>query len=150
MLNKEAHQASAQLACEAAGSVRAITVLTREDDCVRAYSRSLDKCLQNSIRTAVWSNAIFAISSSFVFFVIAVVFWYGSILFSRQGVTMFGFFVVLKVSVFDMIPRYMKLISLSGLCFWCHSGGTSIQRRPRYVNRSWCSDGYHQTSGYCS
>lgn len=72
-LNKKAHEDSAQLACEAAASIKTVASLTREDDCLRIYSESLDIPLRVSDRSALTSTALFALSQSMVFFVIALV-----------------------------------------------------------------------------
>lgn len=95
--NKKAHEESAQIACEAASSIRTIVSLTREDECVKLYSDSLQGPLRRSNRTALWSNMLFAISQAMVFFVIALVFWYGAQLVSKLQATTFEFFVVLMV-----------------------------------------------------
>ena len=99
--NKRAHESSAQLACEAAGSIRTVASLTREDDCCRIYSESLEAPLRRSNRTAFWSNLIFALSQSMTFYVIALVFWYGSRLVSSFEVSTFHFFIALMVSAFS-------------------------------------------------
>lgn len=62
--NKKAHAASAQMACEAAGAIRTVASLTREDDCLELYSQSLEEPLRQSNRSAVWSNMMFAFSQS--------------------------------------------------------------------------------------
>ncbi|THG99669.1 hypothetical protein EW026_g2716 [Hermanssonia centrifuga] len=101
--NKKAHEQSAQLACEAAGSIRTVASLTREDDCLRLYSESLDGPLRNSNRSALWSNLLFALTQAMSFFVIALVFWYGSRLVSTQEFGIFQFFVALQCTVFGAI-----------------------------------------------
>ena len=98
--NKKAHTASAQVACEAAGAIRTVASLTREDDCCRIYSESLEAPLRRSNRTAFWSNLIFALSQSMTFYVIALIFWYGSRLVSSFEVSTFHFFIALMVSAF--------------------------------------------------
>ncbi|KAH9984144.1 P-loop containing nucleoside triphosphate hydrolase protein [Russula vinacea] len=80
--NKRIHEDSAQIACEAAGSIRTVQALTREDDCLELYSKSLE---------------------SFAFFTIALVFWYGSRLVSYQEFTSKQFFTGLMASVFGAI-----------------------------------------------
>lgn len=95
--NKKEHASSAQLACEAAGAIRTVASLTREDDCCRLYSSSLEGPLRKSDRTALWSNALYAFSQSMIFFVIALVFWYGAVLVSRQEYSTLQFFVCLMV-----------------------------------------------------
>ncbi|KAF8892354.1 multidrug resistance protein 1 [Gymnopilus junonius] len=101
--NKKAHEDSAQLACEAAGSIRTVAALTREDDCLRIYSQSLEEPLRNSNRTAIWSNMLYAFSQSLSFFVIALVFWYGAILVSNRKASTFGFFIGLISTTFGAV-----------------------------------------------
>ncbi|KAI0060427.1 P-loop containing nucleoside triphosphate hydrolase protein [Artomyces pyxidatus] len=76
--SKRAHQESAQLACEAAAAVRTVASLRREGDCCRAYTKCLEEPLKLSNRTSMVSNFIYAASQAMQFFVIALVFWYGS------------------------------------------------------------------------
>ncbi|EKM58407.1 uncharacterized protein PHACADRAFT_252704 [Phanerochaete carnosa HHB-10118-sp] len=98
--NKKAHEGSAQLACEAAGAIRTVASLTREEDCCNIYSLSLDEPLENSKKAAVWSNLLWAMSQAMIFFVMALVFWYGSRLVADQEFTPFHFFVTLMSTVF--------------------------------------------------
>jgi ATP-binding cassette subfamily B (MDR/TAP) protein 1 len=101
--NKKAHEASAQLACEAAAAIRTVASLTREDDCCDLYSKSLEEPLRQSNRTAIWSNFLYALSQSMIFFVIALVFWYGATLVSKREASTFQFFVGLMVRDFPFI-----------------------------------------------
>ncbi|KZV67726.1 P-loop containing nucleoside triphosphate hydrolase protein [Peniophora sp. CONT] len=101
--NKKSHEDSAQLACEAAGAIRTVASLTREEDCLRLYSESLEAPLKESNRTSIWSNALYALSQSFTFFVIALVFWYGARLVSFGEFTSRDFFVGLMSTVFGAI-----------------------------------------------
>ena len=52
MLKDQANKKAAQLACEAAGSIRTAAALTREDECLRLYSENLEEPLRKSNRTA--------------------------------------------------------------------------------------------------
>ncbi|KAI0755198.1 P-loop containing nucleoside triphosphate hydrolase protein [Daedaleopsis nitida] len=101
--NKKAHEGSAQLACEAAGSIRTVASLTREDDCCRMYSESLEEPLRRSNRTAILSSGIFSLSQATTFFIIALVFWYGSQLVADLKRTTFQFFVGLMSTTFSAI-----------------------------------------------
>ena len=96
--NKKAHASSAQLACEAAGAIRTVASLGREEDCCRQYSISLEEPLRRSYRSGLLSTLIYSLSQSMGFFVIALIFWYGSLLVSRLELGMFNFFVSLMVS----------------------------------------------------
>ena len=99
-MNKKAHAESAQLACEAAGSIRTVASLTREADCLALYSKSLEGPLNDYKRSTVWANLLYACSQGQAFWVVALVFWYGSVLVSRLEATTFQFFVALMVSCF--------------------------------------------------
>lgn len=92
------HEDSAQIACEAAGSIRTVASLTREDDCVRQYSQALEIPLQSARRTSVFTNMIYAFAQGSSFFVIALVFWYGSRLVADLELSIFEFFVGLESS----------------------------------------------------
>ena len=95
--NKGTHESSAQLACEAAASIRTVASLTREEDCLRLYSEMLEEPLRNSVKTTMWSNLLYAFSQSSTFYVIALVFWYGARLVSYLEITTLAFFVSLMV-----------------------------------------------------
>ncbi|KAE9400469.1 multidrug resistance protein 1 [Gymnopus androsaceus JB14] len=101
--NKKEHAASAQLACEAAASIRTVAALTREQDCCDLYSKSLEEPLRKSNRSAIFSNGLYAISQSMVFFAISLIFWYGSRLVSFGEFSTFEFFVGLMCSTFSSI-----------------------------------------------
>ncbi|KIY62845.1 P-loop containing nucleoside triphosphate hydrolase protein [Cylindrobasidium torrendii FP15055 ss-10] len=101
--NQKAHEKSAQLACEVTGAVRTVAALTREDDCLAQYSRSLEGPLRESNRSAIWSNLLFALSQAMSFFVIALVFWYGAILVANREFGTFAFFVGLLSTTFSCV-----------------------------------------------
>lgn len=96
--DKKAHEESAQLACEAAGAIRTVASLTRENDCLELYSKTLEKPRRESSRTAIWSNLLFSLSQSFPFYAFSLTFWYGSRLVSNQEFTAEQFFTGLMVS----------------------------------------------------
>ncbi|KAG1751165.1 P-loop containing nucleoside triphosphate hydrolase protein [Suillus lakei] len=98
--NKAAHESSAQLACEAASAIRTVASLTREEDCLQLYSSSLEEPLRRSNRTALWSNLFFALSQSTSFWVISLIFWYGSILVSNLEISVTNFFIALMSTTF--------------------------------------------------
>ncbi|KAK0459997.1 ste6-like protein [Desarmillaria tabescens] len=101
--NKKAHEESAQLACEAAGAIRTVASLTREKDCLRMYSQSLEKPLQVANKTSVWSGMMYAFAQSVSFWVIALVFWFGARLVSELEITSTEFFVGLMSTTFAVI-----------------------------------------------
>ena len=95
--NKGTHESSAQVACEAAASIRTVASLTREEDCLRIYSERLEEPLRDSVRTTIWSNLLYAFSQSATFYVIALGFWYGARLVSYLEIGTMAFFVSLMV-----------------------------------------------------
>ena len=96
--NKKAHEESAQMACEAAGAIRTVASLTREEDCLKMYSSSLEVPLKRSMHTAVWSNLLYSFSQGIRFFVVSLIFWFGSRLVANQEFSTSQFFVALMVS----------------------------------------------------
>ncbi|KAI6117491.1 P-loop containing nucleoside triphosphate hydrolase protein [Pisolithus croceorrhizus] len=101
--NRAVHEDSAKLACEAAGAIRTVASLTREDDCFNVYSGSLEEPLRNSNRDAVWSNLVYAFSQSSTLWVVALVFWYGSGLVADLELSTTNFFTVLMAVTFGVM-----------------------------------------------
>jgi ATP-binding cassette subfamily B (MDR/TAP) protein 1 len=97
--NKAAHENASHLACEAAGAIRTVASLTREDDCCNVYSKSLEEPLRRSKRVAIYANMLFGFSQAAMFWVFALVFWYGAqgLADERYGTT--AFFVTMFVSI---------------------------------------------------
>ncbi|KAJ7358556.1 hypothetical protein DFH08DRAFT_802374 [Mycena albidolilacea] len=91
---KEAHTGSAQVAYEAASSVRTVAALTGEEYCCSRYSNSLLRPLQDVKHAALRSSLLYALSQTTVYWVIALAFWYGSVLVSQE-ITTVQFFVTL-------------------------------------------------------
>lgn len=72
--------------------------LTREKDCSDNYANSLVQPLRLSLRTAIFSNLLYAISQACVFFAIALVFWIGANDVADQEYGTSEFFVAVFVS----------------------------------------------------
>ncbi|KZP24383.1 hypothetical protein FIBSPDRAFT_888845 [Athelia psychrophila] len=100
LTNKKEHADSAQLACEAAGAIRAVASLTSEYQCVAQYSDSLQGPLKRSNRTALLSNLFYLLSQSISFFVIALCSGTDSRLIANLEFSIFDFFVGLMSTVF--------------------------------------------------
>ncbi|KAF7297203.1 hypothetical protein MIND_00953400 [Mycena indigotica] len=99
-VNRLAHLKTAQIACEAASAYRTVAALTAEETFVARYSTSLVEPLRTAKRTAVWSAALFAFSQTLSFWVIALAFYYGSVLVSKQECSTLGFFITLEATIF--------------------------------------------------
>jgi hypothetical protein len=98
--NKKAHEESARVACEAASSIRTVVALTREDDFCEIYRRSLEGPLRNGTKAAIQGGILYGFSQGMMFWMIALVFWYGSLLLSKQEYGIVPFFVSLMVRLF--------------------------------------------------
>jgi ABC transporter transmembrane region len=71
--NKEAHEQSARLACEAAAAVKTVASLTREQSFVDAYSKSLEEPLRVANRSTIVGMFWFGCTQSTIFLVNALV-----------------------------------------------------------------------------
>lgn len=100
---KKWHAASAQLASEAAGAVRTVASLTREDDIDRIYSKSLETPMNISNRTAIWSQMLYAASQGMSFLVIALVFYVGALWLIDGRYNQATFFTTLTAVLFAAI-----------------------------------------------
>jgi ATP-binding cassette subfamily B (MDR/TAP) protein 1 len=97
--SKKAHEKSADLACEAAASIRTVAALTREDHCCALYSESLEGPLRNAFSAALRGGFLYGFAQATPFWAIALVFWYGSRLLSRFEYTLQEFFIALMVRI---------------------------------------------------
>lgn len=52
------------MACEAAGAIRTVASLTREEDCSDIYSKYLDQPQRESNRVAIISNGYYSLSQA--------------------------------------------------------------------------------------
>ncbi|KAF8503875.1 P-loop containing nucleoside triphosphate hydrolase protein [Gautieria morchelliformis] len=101
--NKAAHESSAHLACEAAGAIRTVASLTREDDCCTIYSESLLQPLRESKKTSIWSTLLYSLSQAMVYFAVSLVFWYGSRLVASTEYNIQQFFTCLNNTIFGAL-----------------------------------------------
>jgi ABC-type bacteriocin/lantibiotic exporter with double-glycine peptidase domain len=139
-INKKAHEASTRLACEAAGSIRTIAALTREDSCCALYRECLQETLQRSYRFSIWSAGLFSLAESMVYFIIALIFWYGSRLVSFQEYTITQFFVAVMVGVLFLKGVFILILRLPpeydlGRC----TGRDYLSIHPRHFFNEECS-----------
>ena len=97
---KKIHAKSAYMASEAAGSVRTVAALTREDDILRIYSEALEEPLRVSMRGGLKSQCLYAASQGVAFLVIALVFYVGCLWLIDGRYQTNQFFTVLTSVVF--------------------------------------------------
>ncbi|BGP48146.1 hypothetical protein JCM10450v2_004018 [Rhodotorula kratochvilovae] len=90
---KESHSASAQMACEAAGAIRTVAALTREEDCCRLYNEELAGPAMHALKTAIHSNVYYSLSQATALWVTALMFWYGIRLTTNGEISVRDFYV---------------------------------------------------------
>ncbi|TIA91996.1 hypothetical protein E3P99_00799 [Wallemia hederae] len=100
---KAAYERSSQYACEGAASIRTVASLTREDQISQFYHDTLSEPYEQSVRSAIFSSALFALGQTFTFWVLALVFWYGSRQLTSLEVDVQGFYVTLMSVIFSSI-----------------------------------------------
>ena len=100
---KKIHAKSAHLASEAAGSVRTVASLTREDDVDAIYSKALEEPMRVSIRGSISSQALYAASQGTSFLIIALVFYIGALWIVSGRYSTAQFFTVLTAVIFASI-----------------------------------------------
>lgn len=100
---KKAYEGSAAKACEAAGAMRVVASLTREEDCLEIYRRELDAPSKISRNTAFYGNFLYAVSQALQFWIIGLGFWYGSHLLIKGEYTSGQYFTILTAVVFGSI-----------------------------------------------
>ncbi|RXK41700.1 ATP-binding cassette, subfamily B (MDR/TAP), member 1 [Tremella mesenterica] len=100
---KKIHASSATMASEAAGAVRTVAALTREDDVDRLYSQSLEAPMRMAIRGSLRSQALYAASQGITFLVIALVFYVGCLWLISGRYTTSEFYTVLNSVIFASI-----------------------------------------------
>ncbi|WWC92101.1 uncharacterized protein L201_007055 [Kwoniella dendrophila CBS 6074] len=97
---KKLHASSAHLASEAAGAVRTVASLTREEDVDRIYSEALKEPMRVNFRTSMKSQALFAASQGITFCIIALVFYVGALWIISGRYSTNHFFTVLTSVIF--------------------------------------------------
>ncbi|KAH7133969.1 ABC transporter [Dactylonectria macrodidyma] len=98
---KNAYVESASYASEAVSSIRTIASLTREEDILRQYQKSLAEQQRSSLISVSKSTLLFALSESLTFLIFALCFWYGGTLIAKGQYSMFQFFVCFASVIFS-------------------------------------------------
>ncbi|EAS30718.3 multidrug resistance protein MDR [Coccidioides immitis RS] len=97
---KKAYEASASYACEATSAIRTVASLTREPDVSGTYHGQLVVQGKKSLVSILKSSTLYAASQSFMFFVLALGFWYGGTLLGKGEYTLFQFFLAFSEVIF--------------------------------------------------
>lgn len=98
--SKAAYEKSASYACEATSAIRTVASLTREKDVWQHYHESLEVQGKASLISIIKSSSLYAMSQSFLFFCIALGFWYGGTLMGAREYDMLKFFLVFMAVIF--------------------------------------------------
>ncbi|QSZ35150.1 hypothetical protein DSL72_008017 [Monilinia vaccinii-corymbosi] len=97
---KKAYELSASYACEATSAIRTVASLTREQDVLNHYTKSIEAQEQDSLRSILKSSLLYAASQSLVFLCVALGFWYGGQRIATKEYSMFQFFVCFSAVIF--------------------------------------------------
>lgn len=97
---KKAYVGSASYACEATAAIRTVASLTRENEVLGHYDQSLLDQTKRSLRSILKSSTLYAGSQSFVFFCIALGFWYGGQLLGTREYDLLQFFICFSSIIF--------------------------------------------------
>ncbi|ORX41151.1 multidrug resistance protein 1 [Kockovaella imperatae] len=100
---RKIHASSAHLASEAAGAVRTVASLTREDDVDRIYSTALKGPLKVAVQGSIKSQLLYGASQGISFCIIALVFYVGSLWIISGRYDTAHFFTVLTAVIFASI-----------------------------------------------
>ncbi|OTB20136.1 hypothetical protein K445DRAFT_51964 [Daldinia sp. EC12] len=99
--SRTAYEKSATYASEAISAIRTVASLTRENDVMSQYRRSLAIQQRASLISVLKSSTLYALSQSLTFLVFALGFWYGGTLIGKQEYTLFQFFIVFMEIIFS-------------------------------------------------
>ncbi|RXK39840.1 ATP-binding cassette, subfamily B (MDR/TAP), member 1 [Tremella mesenterica] len=97
------HAPASHLAAEAAGNIRTIASLTREDEVNEMYSKSLEGPRNVAIRSSIPSQALYAASKGISFLIISLVFYVGALWIISNRYSTAEFFTVLMAVIFASI-----------------------------------------------
>ncbi|KDN47176.1 P-loop containing nucleoside triphosphate hydrolase protein [Tilletiaria anomala UBC 951] len=89
----KAHEPAVRLACEATTSIRTVALLAREESVHKEFAAHLAIPHRYVKRMALLDSGLFALSQTNMFLVIAMGFWYGSVLISQGQLNAHDFFV---------------------------------------------------------
>lgn len=98
--SKAAYERSASYACEATSAIRTVASLTREPDVTDTYHQQTKSQVKKSAISVAKSSTLYASSQAFLFFCLALGFWYGGTLLGRKEYSMFQFFVCFSAVIF--------------------------------------------------
>ncbi|KAH8920396.1 P-loop containing nucleoside triphosphate hydrolase protein [Atractiella rhizophila] len=99
-LTRTSYEDSAQKACECASAIRTVASLTREDPCVKEYSEALNAPARRNNLHTLWGNLLFAFTQAGMFWILALIFWWGSRLLVNEGYSTRVFFICLIAVIF--------------------------------------------------
>ncbi|EEY16463.1 multidrug resistance protein [Verticillium alfalfae VaMs.102] len=81
-------------------AIRTVASLTREQDVLDMYKKSLAEQQRRSLRSVLKSSSLYAGSQSLTFLAFALGFWYGGTLIASREYNMFQFFVCFSAIIF--------------------------------------------------
>ncbi|KAF0515741.1 multidrug resistance protein MDR [Gigaspora margarita] len=139
---RKAYEYSTQIACESANNIRTVAALTCENNLWKRYHNLLDEPMRQGIKNALLASIPFAFANCVFFIIVALAFWYGSILFINNEYDLKKMFTVYTAIVmgsaftgyfFAYAPDMVKAIFASNYIM------SLLERVPNID--IWCQDG---------
>ncbi|KAH7037729.1 P-loop containing nucleoside triphosphate hydrolase protein [Microdochium trichocladiopsis] len=140
--SKKAYERSAGYASEAISAIRTVASLTREADVMAQYRNSIEAQEKVSLISVAKSSTLYAAAQSFIFFALALGFWYGGSLIAKGEYNMFQFFVCFMAVIFGAQSAGTIFSFAPDMGKAHHAAGelkTLFDRKP--VVDTWTTDG---------
>ncbi|KAK9375958.1 P-loop containing nucleoside triphosphate hydrolase protein [Lipomyces chichibuensis] len=96
------HAKSSNYACEATSSIRTVLSLTREQEILDGYRRTLAVIIERNRIANIKSAALVAIGRGMQYYVIALAFYYGGILVASGEYSINQFFIIFIIVIFGL------------------------------------------------
>lgn len=145
---RKVYEDSGALASQYASAVRTVQSLTREDDVVDKYAVEVDKQVQSSNMANLRSAVMFGLAEGLIPWVMALVFWWGSICMREGKSSLIGFYTVFMSIVlgaqsagriFSYAPDFTKAQAAAESCYRIFSAKPNID--------VWDNKGYRPKEG---
>ncbi|KAK9236108.1 P-loop containing nucleoside triphosphate hydrolase protein [Lipomyces kononenkoae] len=96
------HTKSSNYACEATSSIRTVASLTREEEVLESYRKTLATIIRGNRRANIRSAALVALGRGIQYYIMALAFFYGGMLVASGEYRLDQFFIIFIIMVFGL------------------------------------------------
>ncbi|KAK9369301.1 P-loop containing nucleoside triphosphate hydrolase protein [Lipomyces kononenkoae] len=96
------HAKSSNYACEATSSIRTVVSLTREEEILEGYRKTLAVIVRGNRKANIRSAALVALGRGMQYYIMALAFYYGGLLVASGEYSLNQFFVIFIIMVFGL------------------------------------------------